>query len=412
MTCASVPKQARKLILEVLDSGQFSPGKKVRELEERLAKLHQAKHAIFVNSGTDALRLSLLALKEKYSWPDGSLVLVPALTFVATVNVILQAKLAPMFADVGMNDYLINPYRYGHNSICAEDPVAWKKLKCVLPVHLFGQACGEKIFELARRYGLKVLEDSCETILNPLRGDASCHSTYMAHHLTTGVGGFALTNDDKLNLLIRSYANHGRDTAYLPGYAKIPLSKALLQRRFKFNRIGYSCRATEFEAALGLAQLDDLATNVAKRQNVGQSLLKALDLFPDFSLPRMILDTDKDLHSTLRRHTFMMFPIVIAQTSRLDKYDLCLHLEKHGIETRDMMPITNQPCYAEMFYEENPNSHQGGSAYGVSGQINKDGFYIPCHQGMTNKDVDYIAQVFQDYGLHKIDSRELQEEVV
>src|ERR1035437_2828057 len=88
----AVPASARKAILDVFDSGQFSPGPRVREFEKAWAALHKAKHAVFVNSGTDALRLGLLALKEKFGWKDGDGVAVPALTFVATVNVILDRK--------------------------------------------------------------------------------------------------------------------------------------------------------------------------------------------------------------------------------------------------------------------------------------------------------------------------------
>lgn len=210
----AVPLKAKHLILDVLASGQFSPGPKVKEFEEKFARLHKAKYGIFVNSGTDALRLSLLALKEKYGWEDGSEVVVPSLTFVATVNVILQAGLKPFFIDVGMYDHCLNPWNFKH---CMETSIH-HDVVAMMPVHLFGQHCDSFTFEMAKKYKLKVLEDSCETILNPLKGDVSCHSTYMAHHITTGVGGIALTNDKELMLLIRSYANHGRNIAYLPGY--------------------------------------------------------------------------------------------------------------------------------------------------------------------------------------------------
>lgn len=211
----AVPLKAKKLVLNVLRSGQYSPGPKVKEFEEKFAALHKAKYAVFVNSGTDALRLSLLALKEKYGWKDGNRVAVPALTFVATVNVIVQAGLKPFFIDVSMHDYLINPSNLERRL----EGGRVENLVALMPVHLFGKSCGSAIFDLAKRLKLKVLEDSCETILNPIRGDVSCHSTYMAHHLTTGVGGMALTNSKDLMLLIRSYANHGRNIAYLPGYA-------------------------------------------------------------------------------------------------------------------------------------------------------------------------------------------------
>lgn len=370
----AVPASAKKAVLEVLESGQFSPGPKVREFEEKFAKLHKAKHAIFVNSGTDALRLSLLALKEKYGWRDGDLVAVPALTFVATVNVILQSGLKPFFVDVGAQDYCINPWNLTHRLKTSGSPIA--NLRAIIPVHLFGQTCQKETFNLAKELKLKVLEDSCETILNPLRGNVSCHSTYMAHHLTTGVGGFALTNDERLSLLIRSYANHGRNEKYLPGYRSLGPGKDLLKCRFRFDRIGYSSRGTEFEAALGLSQLASLPQNVSARSIIASFLCKALGDVPDLILPSYF------------GHAFMMFPIVLRPESKRRKYDLCLKLEKAGIETRDMMPITNQPCYKSLVNEDD---------FPVAKIINQNGFYTPCHPGMNEKDVEHISRTLKSY---------------
>ncbi len=366
----NVPPSAKKDILEVFESGQYSPGPKVREFERAFARAHRAKHAVFVNSGTDALRLSLLALKEKFAWKDGDLVAVPALTFVATVNVILQAGLSPFFVDVGHTDYLLNPWNL-RRRVNEEPP---KNLVAILPVHLFGGRLEEEVYDLARDYDLKVLEDSCETILNPLRGEVSCYSTYMAHHVTTGVGGLALTNDDEIHLLIRSLANHGRNAEYLPGY-KETLD---LTKRFSFERLGYSSRSTEFAAVLGLSQLDGLKENVTQRRAVARKLFEVfrrdMGIVPPFITPE---------------HTCLMFPLVISEDSKIDKYDLCRHLEKSGIETRDMMPVTNQPCYRHLLKE---------SDFPVARWINKNGFYIPCHPGVTEEDIETIRDAFMSYG--------------
>lgn len=327
-----------------------------------------------MNSGTDALRLSLLALKEKYQWPNGSLVAVTTQTFVATVNVIFQSNLTPYFFDAG------NPWRLEHDFRCAAEDIS-KTIKCIMPVHLFGEPCDPYTFKLAEKYKWKVLEDSCETILNPIKGDVSCYSTYMAHHITTGVGGVAVTNDDRLNSLIRSYANHGRNEMYLPGYKSLAMGKDLLKRRFRFDRIGYSCRATEFEAALGLSQLGGIKENIEKRRLVATMLVKTLMPFWD--------DIHFDEPGLSPNHTFMMFPIRLKENSREDKYDLCLHLEKWGIETRDAMPITSQPCYNHLFKLQRE--------YPYSDYLNQRAFYIPCHPGMDHKDMGRIKKAFTSF---------------
>lgn len=359
----NVPKEAEAEILKVFRSGQYSPGPKVKEFEEKFARLHKAKHAIFVNSGTDALRLSLLAMKEKYGWQDGDGVAVPAVTFVATVNTVIQANLKPIFVDVSAMDFGMD-----RNHL---NDVFRGGVKVVVPVHLFGlsnQMRGQKypfsILSQARVYGVKVVEDSCETILNPLMGDISCYSTYMAHHLTTGVGGFAITNDAKLRDLIWSYANHGRRE---PG-------------KFTFDRIGYSCRGTEFEAALGLSQLDSLKERVKQRRKVAEQLLEVLAPFMDRLVLPYFGESD--------RHTFMMFPIVIRKDEDIKKQALCEHLRKNGIETRDMMPITNQPCYKAIVNQDD---------FPVAKWINEKGFYMPCHPGMMEDDVAWIGRVFEKY---------------
>lgn len=374
----AAPPSAEKALLDVFRSGQYSPGPRVKDFEKAFAKLHRARHGIFVNSGTDALRLSLLAMKEKYGWADGDVVAVPALTFPATVNVVIQAGLTPLFVDVSMNDYCLNPWNLEHLFDCSPDHL--RRLRGVIAVHLFGQLCGEALYDLCRRKQWKVLEDSCETILNPVRGDVSCHSTYMAHHVTTGVGGMALTNDGELNLLIRSYANHGRSAAYVPGYASLPLSKELLRKRFWFERIGYSCRGTEFEAVLGLSQLEGLEENVSRRLDIAEGLWRGLQGFDELVLPK---------ETRGQRHMYMMFPVVLKEGSKMDKYEVCLHLEKNGVETRDMMPITPQPCYRAFFPE-------GFSGFSVAKWINQNGFYIPCHPGMNDRDVAHIARLFHE----------------
>lgn len=351
----AVPKEAEKDLIRVFRSGQYSPGPKVKEFEEAWAKAHQAKYAVFVNSGTDALRLSLLALKEKYQWKDGDEVAVPALTFPATINVVIQANLKPFFVDVGMYDYTMNPYNLQRRLQTAHSQV-----KCVMPVHLFGQACDDHIYEIARKYKFRVLEDSCETVLNKPRGDVSCHSTYMAHHVTTGVGGFAVTNNKDLRYLIWSYANHGRRE----------------MGKFNYDRIGYSCRGTEFEAVLGLSQIPGLKKHVNDRRRVFVELLDAFGTFDEFQTVGVM------------NNTCMMFPVVIKETSKLKKYNLCEHLEKNDIETRDMMPITNQACYRKIVNEDD---------FPVAKHINRNGFYIPCNPQMGKKEIQHIKETFESY---------------
>lgn len=346
-------------VLKVLDSDQLSPGKVCEEFEQEFAKLHGANYGRFVNSGTDALRIALLALKEMHGWKDGDRIIVPALTFVATVNVILQAGLTPLFADVSMYDYNINPWNVERR---AQDG---DRIRAVMPVHLFGKPCDDKIFELAEKNGWKVIEDSCETAgVAKLRGDIACFSTYTCHLIAAGVGGLAITNDEKLSDLMWSYANHGRQR----------------MGEFRFERIGYSARPTEMQAALGLEELKRLPGYLKRRREIAERLNVGLSDYCDLLLPVVRAD---------EAHAYMMYPIVLKETSKVSKWMLCTYLNRRGIETREMVPLINQPCYDFLGIDVDQ--------FAVASWINRCGFYMGCHPGMTDEDAGYVIETFKEF---------------
>jgi dTDP-4-amino-4,6-dideoxygalactose transaminase len=258
-------------------------------------------------------------------------------------------------------------------------------------------------------HGLKIIEDSCETMgtrfidgfeNNPFYtgdrrnkscgsfGDIGCFSTYACHLIVTGVGGIAITKNPVYEQLMRSYANHGRDPYFLGGYSqenKKP-SLELIQKRFLYHRVGYSSRVSEFEAALGIAQLDRLNATLTKRQR-NATLLERL-LWPArwnggkgfLQLPPVI--------PINRSHAFMMFPIVIKDES-IDRDLFCLYLERHGVETRPLMPLLMQPIYKTLFGDISEK-------YPVAHEATTRGFYVGCHQKLEAKDIEYLANTIQD----------------
>lgn len=360
----------RKGVLRVLESGQLSPGPVCREFEDKFAAVHKARYGLFLNSGTDALRVALLAMKEMYGWEDGDTVLVPGCTFVATANIVYQANLRPVAVHVGMYDGNLNVdalERYFDTSVGI-------KVVCVIPVHLFGKLCDmAALRRLSDKYGFKILEDSCESMgVGKLEGDVACYSTYACHVISTGVGGLSITNSPRLMDLMRSYANHGRDYANIPGYRVGSAS-----RRFKFDRIGYSARATELQAAIGLVELKSLASNVRKRQEVARKLTQGLSPIYELMLPE-VSDT----------HAFMMYPLYLKPIAKAKKSSLVAYLEKNGIETRDWLSLSGQPCY---------HGRLEMNDAGISRDLKDHGFYIGCHPLMTDKDVNYVVKTFRNF---------------
>jgi perosamine synthetase len=377
----------KKYVQQVLDSNRLSYGPFSRKFEKDFASLHEVKHAVLSNSGTSSLQVALSALKEKYGWQDGDEVLVPAITFIATSNVVLMLNLKPVFVDVDELTYNINPE-------LIEEKIS-AKTRALIAVHMFGLPANMKAIKtIAQKHGLRIIEDSCETMFvnvdgQPVgsHGDVGCFSTYVAHFLVTGVGGLSVTNDPDLAVIMRSLVNHGRDGIYLSidddEHKKGKELEVVVERRFNFVRLGYSYRVTEMEAALGVAQLEQKDKIIAARHRNAQYLiegLKPLENAGRLQLPHVPNYAD---------HAFMLFPIVVSDP-KANRDDLVLYLEEHVIETRQMMPLTNQPYYKKLFGDiENQ--------YPVAKWINRNGFYIGCHQEFGKPELDYIIQVFKSF---------------
>ena len=373
----------RELVNQVLDSGRLSYGPMSRKLERRFADIHDSQFAVLSNSGTSSLQVSLQALKELHGWEDGDEVIVPSVTFVATANIVIHNRMKPVLVDVDRANYDLDAGLL--------EAAITPRTRAVIPVHLFGQpAKMEAISAVAMLNGLAVIEDSCETMFVARNhkmvgswGDVGNFSLYMAHLLTAGVGGISTTSNPDYAAKIRSLVNHGRDGIYISTDDDDNLSdsdlKEVIDRRFKFESVGHSFRVTELEAAVALGQLEDWEEMVRKRQENATHLSRELRLRG--------LDEHLQLPSVRQGsgHAFMMYPLVCKTGG---KGALTHHLELNGIETREMLPLTNQPVYRGLFDPDD---------YPVADWINRNGFYIGCHQYLGQDDVDYVAGVISEF---------------
>lgn len=379
-TFKTTPRMA-ELVNEVLLSGRISYGPMSQRFEREFAAIHDSHFAVLSNSGTSSLQVALQALKELHGWADGDEVIIPSLTFVATCNVVLHNRLTPVIVDV-------EPDRYGIDATKIEAAIT-DKTRAIMPVHLFGMPCDmTSIAAIAQYHGLSIVEDSCECMFVRHQGksagawgDIGCFSTYVAHLLTTGVGGLATTNNPDYAKKMRSLVNHGRDGIYISmddgREATGSELKEVISRRFRFESIGHSFRITELEAALGVAQLETWPEMIAARQANAARLLEALAPCESWlQLPTTRKDTG---------HAYMMFPLVLRYepSERFTAY-----LEERGIETRGMLPLTNQPVYQGWCKE---------SDYPVAQWINRSGLYVGCHQDLNEDGLDYTASTIKTY---------------
>ena len=373
---------AKKYLNQIAASSRLTYGPFTKELEKKFASLHHCRWAVFTSSGTGALQAGLATLKELGSWQDGDEVLVPAISFVSTANIVYHLRLKPVFVDVEADTYNIDPAQIKKHIT--------KKTKAIIPVHVLGLPANmHEINKTAETHRLKVLEDSCDTMFVGIKnkpvgsfGDLAAFSTYVAHLLPTGVGGFLVGNSPKMEKIARSYIFHGRNTSYL-SIDDDKNNDKVIKNRFKFDRIGFHFRLTELEAAIGLSQLktNQHKKSIAKRQRLAKLLIKLLTpLNQQLQLPL----PPKDFG-----HAYMMFPILIKDKT-IKRSQLIKYLENQGINTRELLPLLNQPAYQKAFGRIE-------SKYPVAKNINQNGLYFGCHQFMTTADVKYIAKKIHEF---------------
>ena len=223
-------------VVEVLKSGMIAQGPKVEEFEQKFADWVGAKYGIAVNSGTAALHVALLSC----GIGEGDEVITTPFTFIASGNSIVYTGAKPVFADIDLKTYTLDP-----DSI--EDLIT-ENTKAIMPVQLYGQSANmDKINEIARKHGLIVIEDAAQAhgaICNGKKvgsmGDMACFSFYPTKNMTTSEGGIITTDDEDLAENAKIFRAHGATV------------------RYHHDAIGYNFRMTDISAAIGLAQLEKI----------------------------------------------------------------------------------------------------------------------------------------------------------
>jgi dTDP-4-amino-4,6-dideoxygalactose transaminase len=153
----------------------------------------------------------------------------------------------------------------------------------------------------------------------------------------------------------------------------------IISKRFSFIHVGHSFRCTEMESAIGIGQLSRAKEIISRRKEIAGKFTKELSVLQDhLQLPSCPPD---------RTHTFMLYGLVVKNSN---KKDLVNYLENLNIETRDLLPLINQPIYKRLFGNLEKD-------YPVAKKINESGFYIGCHPYMTDEEVDFIIEAFKNY---------------
>jgi CDP-6-deoxy-D-xylo-4-hexulose-3-dehydrase len=279
-----------------------------------------------------------------------------------------------------------------------------ERTRGLLPVHLFGRpAPMDEIMELGNKHHLAVIEDASEAHGARYKGRLvgtiglmGAFSFYVAHIITTGEGGAIITDDDELDTLLRSIRAHGRACSCKvcrlnTGNGELcekrfldDEDQALYDGRFRFERIGYSAKMNDLEAALGIDQIERLDLIVAKRRHNMKELTNSLKPYQE----HLVLFDDRNEDELISP---LVYPIVIRKGTPFSRRQITRFLEHRGIETRPMFGSipTQQPAYRYLGFKPKdfPNADYIGA----------NGFYIGVHQNLTQDDIAMIQNAFTEF---------------
>ena len=386
----SVTEKSKRLINEILESNRLSSGKYVREFEKKFAELVGTKEAVALSTGTDADALALAVLYD-FGAKRGDEIIAPALSFVATGNAILQAGFTPVFIDVDLKTLNIDPEKI--------EAKITERTKGIMPVHLMGKPADmDAINAVAKRYNLYVIEDAAEAHGATYKGrnvgtlgDMAAYSLYVAHIITTIEGGVVTTDNADFAEILRSLRSHGR--ACKCESCVLNTASAYCAKRFNygdnadirfiFERVGFSSKMNEMEAAVGLGNLDIYHDILNKRR---ENLYYLIEEFKRFS--PYLKTIEKESHEEIGPHAL---PIIIQEQAKFNRNKLVNFMEKKGIDTRNLfssMP-TQCPGFGFLGYKlgDFPNAEY----------IGENGIHIGVHQDLDKDACDYIIDVVDEF---------------
>ncbi len=384
----TITEKSKDLIKGILDSKRVSSGKYVREFEERFAALTGVKEAVAVNTGTAADTLALAVLYD-FGAKRGDEIIVPATSFNATGNAVLEAGFKPVFVDIKRETLNINPAKI-------EEKIT-EKTRGILPVHLMGKPAEMEVINLlAKKYELYVIGDAAEAHGAVYKGknvaqlaDMSAYSLYLAHIISSIEGGIVVTDRTDFAEILRSLRAHGR--ACKCQVCLLNLQSGYCPKRFQdgqdirflFERVGYSAKMNELEAAVGLGNLDIYDEILEKRR---KNLSRLMEKFEKFKPYLTTIKEGKD--EKIGPHAS---PIIIQEKAPFTRNQFVDYLEKNGVETRYLFYSMPTQCKGFSFL-----GYRLGD-FPEAEYIGNNGLHIGVHQDLEEKHIDYVVDTVDKF---------------
>jgi perosamine synthetase len=332
-----------------------SQGSFVKRFEEMLGALIGAEHVVSCSNGTAALHLALLG----YGIGPGDEVIVPDLTFAATINTVVHAGATPVIVDVDRRTWNIDPERVA--------AAVTSRTRAIMPVHLYGQPADmDGLDRIAQRHGLRIVEDAAEAIGATHRGracgtigDAGTFSFFSNKVITTGEGGAVVFRDAEAAQRARRLRDHGMNP----------------EKRYWHDEVGYNYRLTNLQAAIGCAQLEQAERFLARKQAIARRYRDGLAGLPGIEFaPRL----------AGRRNSYWMVSVIVdPRSSGVARDEMMRCLGEAGIDTRPLFyPLHEMTPY---------RPYAGGGNFPATTALSARGFSLPSGVGLTDAEIDYVC---------------------
>tara|TARA_A100001388_G_scaffold250815_1_gene212336 strand:+ start:340 stop:1533 length:1194 start_codon:yes stop_codon:yes gene_type:complete len=383
-------KKEINAVLSVLKNKSLSliDGDNVKKLEKTVSKIFGKKYGLMVNSGSSANLLGL----SSFNFKKGSEVITPNLTFSTTVAPIYQLGLIPHFVGVEENKFVAD---YRHIEKCIN-----KKTVAIMIPNLLGNIANwKKISQIAKKYKLKVIEDSADTIGYSVDkkntgkySDIVTNSFYASHIINgAGTGGIVCFNDYKLYQKAKLLRGWGRSSATFNESESvnkrfnIKISGIDYDAKYVFSEMGYNFLPSEISAAFALEQIKKLKNNIKIRNRNFSRLSSFFKKYENlFKLPEKYEGVNTP---------WLAYPLVIKKNKIFNRKKLQIYLENNNIQTRTIFTgnILKQPVMKNKKFKYHKNCNT------IADDVMKNGILIGCHQGMNISDINFICKKFHKF---------------
>ena len=376
--------------------GWITAGKYSEEFEYQFSKYLGVYSSMIVNSGSSANLIAMSSLTSSSLGKDrlmpGEEVITVAAGFPTTVNPIVQNGAVPVFVDVQEDTYNINIDEI-------KDAIS-EKTKAIMVAHTLGNPFDvDSILRIAKDNNLYLVEDNCDALGSTYKGrmtgtfgDFSTVSFYPAHHITMGEGGAVNTNNPNLARIARSFRDWGRDCYCETGasdscgmrftqkFGELPLG---YDHKYVYSHIGYNLKATDLQAAVGVAQLKKLGTFIDLRKKNFKSLYNRIRQYEDyFILPKSLPGTEP---------SWFAFPLTVRKDSGFTRREIVESLERNKIMTRTIFAgnLTKHPAYIGV-------NKRIASSLEITDNIMNQSFFIGVYPSINEEMLEYIGYTFDE----------------